>query len=146
MKINKANGLVKTGMESLFTRPNHHDLGEENDKTQVNIDIREYDCCGVRCSTCCPHKKDTPPTREPFYPSEGNMQNFNGKVNKNTDGLPVSLGQVQHEQIRQQWPQAVVENDHLCYGRDQEQCTQQKSVGHSKARFKGIADMVNGEF
>ena len=57
--------------------------------------------CGGRCNTCCSHKKNTSPTREPYYPLEGNMQNFKGKVNKILDGLPISLGQVQHEQIRQ---------------------------------------------
>ena len=107
-KINKVNGLVKTGMESLSTKPNHPDLGEENNKMQANTEIRECDCCGDRCNMCCPHKKDIPPTRDPFYPSEGNMQNFNGRVNKKLDGLPMSLGQVQHEQIRQQWPRAMV--------------------------------------
>ena len=133
-------------MGSLSTRSNYPDLGEENNETQANREIKECDCCGVRCNTHCPHKKDTPPTREPFYHSEWKMQNFNGRMNKNLDGLPMSLGQVHHEQIRQQWPRAVVENDHLFYDRDQEQCTQQKYVGHTKARFTGIPDKVNGEF
>ena len=128
-------------MEGLSTRPNHPDLDEENNQMQANREIRECDCCGGRCMTCCPHKKDTPPTREPFYPLEGNMQNFNGRAKKNLDGLPVRIGQVQHEQIRQQLPGAMAENDHLCYDRDQEQCTQ-----HAKARFTGVADMVNGEY
>ena len=74
------------------------------------------------------------------------MQKCNGNVNKILDGLPISLGQVQHEQIRQTWPRAIAENDHSCYDRDQEQCTQQKSVGHAKARFTGIANITNGEF
>ena len=50
------------------------------------------------------------------------------------DQLSISLGQVQHEQIRQTWPRATAENDHSCYNRDQEQCTQ-NSVGHANARF-----------
>ena len=62
------------------------------------------------------------------------------------DGSPMSLGQAQHEQIRQQWPRAIAENDHSCYDRDQDQCTQQKSVGQAKARFTGIADIINIEF
>ena len=133
-------------MESLSTRPGHLDLGDKNRKVQANREIRECDCCGGRCSTCCLHKKNTPPTREPYYPSEGNMQTFNGKANKILDGLLISLGQVQHKQIRQKWPRAIVENDHLCYTRDQEQCAQQKSVRHAKARFTGIANITNGEF
>ena len=87
-----------------------------------------------------------PPTREPYYPSERNIKKCNGNVNKILDGLPVSLGQVQHEQIRQKRPRAVVENDHSCYNRDQEQCNQQKSVGHAKARFTGIVNVTNSEF
>ena len=148
LKISKVNGLIKAGMQSPSTRPNHPDLGEENSKIQVNREIRECDCCEGRCNTCCPHchKKDTPPTRGSFCPSEGNMQIFNGRANKNLDGLPMSLGQIQHEQIRQQWPRVIAEKDHLCYNRGQEQCTNQKSVGHAKARITGIADMVNGEF
>ena len=51
----------------------------------------------------------------------------NGNANKILDGLPISVGQVQHGQTRQTWPRAVAENDHSCYDRDQEQCTQQKS-------------------
>ena len=145
-KMDKANGLVKTGIGSLSTRPNHPGIGEENNTMQTYREIRECDCWEGRCNTCCPHKKDTPTTREPFYPSEGNMQNINGRVNKNLDGLPMSLGQVQHEQIEQQCPTAIVENDHPCYNRDQEQCTQQKSEGHAKARFTGIADIINSEF
>ena len=39
-----------------------------------------------------------------------------------------------------------MENDHSCYDRYQEQCTQQKSEGHAKAGFTGIADITNGEF
>ena len=74
------------------------------------------------------------------------MQKCNGNVNMILDGLPISLGQVQHEQVRQTWPRAIVENDHSCYDRDQEQCTQQNSVGHTKARFTGIANIINGDF
>ena len=133
-------------MENPSTRPNHLDFGDENSKMQAKREIRECDCCGGRCSTCCPHKKDTPPTREPYYPSEGNMQKCNGNANKILDGLPVSLGKVQHEQIRQTWPRAIAENDHSCYNRDQQQCTQQKSVEHATARFMDIADITNGEF
>ena len=73
------------------------------------------------------------------------MQKCNGKVNKILDGLPISLGEVQHKQIRHQWPGAVAENDHSCYNRDQDQCTQQKAVGYTKAKFTGIADIMNGE-
>ena len=40
----------------------------------------------------------------------------------------------------------VAESNHSCYVRDQEQNTQQKSVGHKKAKFTGIVDIVNGEF
>ena len=39
-----------------------------------------------------------------------------------------------------------MENDHSCYDRDQEQCTQEKSMGHTKARFTDIANIINGEF
>ena len=54
------------------------------------------------------------------------MQKCNGKAYKILDGLPISLGQVQYEQIRQQWPGAVAENDHSFYNRDQEQCPNEK--------------------
>ena len=133
-------------MENPSNRPNHLDLNAKNSKIQAKREIKECDCCGGRCSTCCPHKKDTPHTREPHYPSEGNMQKCNGNTNRILGGLPISLGQVQHEQIRQTWPRAIVEKDHSCYDRDQEQCTQQKSVGHAKARFTHVANITNGEF
>ena len=51
-----------------------------------------------------PHKKNT---REPYYPLGGNTQEHNGKVSKILDGLPMSLGQAQHEQISHQWPNSV---------------------------------------
>ena len=76
----------------------------------------------------------------------GKYAKINGKANKILDGLPISLGQVQHEQIRQQWAKAIAENDHSCYDRDQEHCTQQKSVGYTKAKLTGIADITNSEF
>ena len=74
LRINQVNGLVKTGIENPSTRPNHLDLGDKIVKHKLKEKNRECDCCGGRCSTCCPHK-NTPPTREPYYPSEGNMQN-----------------------------------------------------------------------
>ena len=74
------------------------------------------------------------------------MQNFNGRANKNLDGLPVSLCQVQHKQIMQQCPRAVAENNHPCYDRDQAQCTQCKSVGHARARFTGVAVIIHSGF
>ena len=52
-------------MESPSTRPNHPDLGKENNKMQANREIRECDIYGGRCNTCCLHKKDTPPQRNP---------------------------------------------------------------------------------
>ena len=67
-------------------------------------------------------------------------------MSKILDGLPISLDQVQHNQIRHQWPKCVVKNDHLYYDRDQEQNTQQKVVEHVKTEFKGIADITNGNF
>ena len=145
-RINKVNGLVKTGTESPSSRPNHPHLGDKNSKMQADRQIRECDCGGGRCNTCCSHKKNTSPTREPYYALEGTMHNFNGKGNKILDWLPIRSGQVQHDLIRQKWPRPIVENDHWCYVRDQEQCTQQKSVGNAKARFTGIADITNGEF
>ena len=39
-----------------------------------------------------------------------------------------------------------MKNDHLYYDRDQGQNTQQKVVGHMKAKFTGIADIMNDEF
>ena len=40
----------------------------------------------------------------------------------------------------------MVKNDHLYSDRDQEQNTQEKVVGHMKAKFTGIADITNSEF
>ena len=77
MKIIKANELVEAGMENPFTRPNHPDLGKENNKTQFNSGTRECDCCGGKHNTLYPFKKNIHPTRETFYPSEGNIQNIN---------------------------------------------------------------------
>ena len=74
------------------------------------------------------------------------MQNVNGRMNKNIDGLPMSLGQVQNEQIRLQWPRSIVEIDHLCHEQRPRAMHQAKSVGHAKARFTGIAYMVNSAF
>ena len=92
LRINKVNGLVTTGTENPSTRPNHLDLGDENSKMQAKREIRQCDYCGGRCSICCTHKKNTPLTRELYYPSDGNMQKCNGNVNKILDGLPISLG------------------------------------------------------
>ena len=39
------------------------------------------------------------------------MQKCNGNANRVLDGLAISLGQVQHEQVRQTWPRAAVGND-----------------------------------
>ena len=75
----------------------HPNFSEENNKKQVNREIRDCDCCGGKHNTFCPHKKDIPPTREPFYPSEGNIQNSDDRMNMNQDGLPMSIGQAQHE-------------------------------------------------
>ena len=93
-RINKADGLVKTSTESPLIRPNHHEFNDEHSKMQANREIKEHVCCEGRCNTHCPHKKNT---REPYYPSEGNTQKYNSKVSKILDGLPISLGQVQHE-------------------------------------------------
>ena len=79
VRINRVDELVKTGTESPFIRPNQHDFSDEHSKMQVNRENRECDCCGGRCDTCCSHKKNTPPIRELYYPSEGNMQKCNGK-------------------------------------------------------------------
>ena len=106
-KTIKANGLVETGMKNPFTKPNHPDLGEENNKTQVNRDIRECDCCGGEYNTFYTLKQDIHPTREPFCPSEGNIHNFNDRANKNPDGLTMSIGHTLHKQIRQQWSRAI---------------------------------------
>ena len=65
MEIIKANGLVETGMENPFAKPNHPDLGEENNKTQVNREIRECDCCGGKHNTFCPLKKIYTPQENP---------------------------------------------------------------------------------
>ena len=74
------------------------------------------------------------------------LKNFNGKASKVLDGLPICFGQVQHKQIRHQWPKSVATNNHLYYERDQEQNTQQKLVGYMKAKFTGIVDLTNSEF
>ena len=110
---------------------------------QANREIRECVCCEGRNNTHCTHKRNT---REPYYPSKGNPHKHNGKTSKILDGLPISLGQVQHKQIRHKWPKSVAKHDHLYYDRDQEQSTQQKVVGHMKAKFTGIADKMNSEF
>ena len=43
LRINKVNGLVKTGTENPSTRPNHLDLGDNNSKMQTKREIRKYD-------------------------------------------------------------------------------------------------------
>ena len=102
----------------------------------------------VTCNIHCLYEKNT---GELYYPSKGkyskgNTQECNSKVGVILDGLPISLGHTQHEQIRHQQPSSVPKIDHLHYDREQEQNTQQKVVGHMKAKFAGIADIVNGEF
>ena len=66
-------------------------------------------------------------------------------MGKILDGLPMSLGQTQHEQICHQWPNSVPKNDHLHYNRDPVQNTHHKMVRPMKAKFKGIADIANVE-
>ena len=115
----------------MVNRPNHHEFDDEQSKMQVNKEIEECVSCESRCNTHCPHKKNT---GELYCPSKGkyskgNAQKHNSKMGRILDGLPMSLGQTQHEQI---W--------HLHYNREQ------KMVGSMKAKFTGIADMANGEF
>ena len=93
--------MDKTSTEGPFIRPNHHAFGDGHSTMQANRKIRELECCGGKCHTHCPHKKNTPPTGEPYYPLEGNTQKCNGKMSKILDGLSISLGEIQHEQIRQ---------------------------------------------
>ena len=100
-RISKVNGLVKTSTESLPIRPNHYEFHDEHSRMQGNRGIREYVCCEGRCDMHCPHKRNT---KESYYPSEGNTQKCNSKASKILGGLPMSLGQVQHKQIRHQWP------------------------------------------
>ena len=90
-RINKVDGLVKQ-VENPFIRPNHHEFDDEHGMMQANKKIWELDCCRGRCDTHCPQKKNTPPTREPYFSSEGITQKCNGKVSKILDGLPISLG------------------------------------------------------
>ena len=97
MKIIKVNAIGEKGTENLFTKLNHPDLGEENYKTQFNSEIGECNCCGGKHHTLSTLKKDIHSTGECFCPSEGNIQNFNDRVNKNPDGLPMSIGQAQHD-------------------------------------------------
>ena len=110
---------------------------------QANREIKEHICCEGRCNTHCPHKKNT---GELYYPLEGNIQEHISKMSKFLDGLPMSLGEAQHEQIRNQWPNSVVKNDYLYYGKEQDQNTEQKHIGHMNAKFASIADIANGEF
>ena len=124
MKIIEVNELVETGMKNLFTKPNQPDLHKENNKTPFNSEIRESDCYGGKNQILCPFKKDIHSTREPFCPSEGNIQNFNNRAKKNPDGLPMHIGQAQREQIRQQWPRAIAETVYPFYDRDQDKHTQ----------------------
>ena len=68
---------------------------------------------------------------ELYYPSKGkyskgNVQKCNSKMGKILDGLPMSLGQTQHEQIWHQWPNSVPKNYHLHYNGELAQDTQQK--------------------
>ena len=75
------NGLLETGMKNAFTKPNHPDLDEENNKPQFNSsrEIRECDCCGDKHNTFSSLMKDIHPTREPFCPSEGKNSKFNDR-------------------------------------------------------------------
>ena len=88
-----------------------------------------------------PEKEYTPHKRI-LLSIRGNYAKCNGKADKTLDGIPISLGQVQHRQIRQQWLRAVAQNDHSCYNRDQEQYIQQEGVGYTKAKFTDIADIT----
>ena len=96
-KIGKANEIAEVGTENWFTTPNHLGLGEENNKAQFNSETRECDCCGGKHNALFPLKRDMHLITEPFCPLEGNIQNFNNRANKNPDGLPISIGEAQHE-------------------------------------------------
>ena len=47
-------------------------------------------------------------------------------MDKILDGLSMSLGQTQNEQIQHQWSNSVLKNDHLHYDGEPAQNTQQK--------------------
>ena len=80
--------------EGLVIRPNHYEFDDEHGRTQANREVEEHACCEGRCNTHCPHKKNI---GEPYYPLEGNTKEHNSKAGKMLDGLPMSLGQAQHE-------------------------------------------------
>ena len=88
---------------------------------------------------------------EPHYPSKGkssrgNAQNHNSKIGKILDGLPMSIGQIQHEQIWHQWPNSMSKKDHLHYNGEPAQNIHHKMVRSMKAKFTDIVDIANGEF
>ena len=109
---------------------------------QANREIKVCVCCEGRCNTHCPHKKNT---REHYYPLEGNTQECNSKASMILNGLPVSLGQAQHKQIRhnglilcKKWSLTPWQRSRTEYPTEM--------VGHMKAEFTGIADIANIEF
>ena len=93
LRINKAEGLVN--------RSNHHKFDDEQSKTQVNKEIEECVHCESRCNAHCPYEKNTVELYDPSKGkcSKGNAQKHNSKMGKILDGLPMSLGQTQQEQI-----------------------------------------------
>ena len=95
-------------------------LDDEQNKVQIDQEIEKCIWCKSRCNACCHYEKNI---GEPNYSSKGkssreNAQNYNSKMGKILDGLPVSLGQTQHEHIQHQWPNFVPKNDHLHYNRE----------------------------
>ena len=93
IRVNKIEGLVR--------RPNHHELDDEQNKVQINQEIEKCICHKSRYNTHCPHEENI---GESHYSPKGksprrNTQNDKSKMAKILDGLPMSLGQTQHEQI-----------------------------------------------
>ena len=99
--MNKTEGWVK--------RPNHHELDDEQNKVQINQEIEKCICCKSKCNTHCPYEQNivVPHCSSKGKSPRGNARNYNSKMGKILDGLPVSLGQTQHEQIQHQWPNSV---------------------------------------
>ena len=56
-KIVKLNEIDETGMENLFTKPNHPDLGEETNKTPFNSELDHVNVVEVNTMHSAPLRK-----------------------------------------------------------------------------------------
>ena len=55
----KVNELVETGTENLFTKPNHPDLGEENNKHHLTVKLENVTVVDVKTIHSAPLKRYT---------------------------------------------------------------------------------------